>query len=289
MRKHNLNALRMFDAAARHLNFARAAGEQNLTQGAVAQQVRRLESDLGTKLFHRQARGLSLTQAGKDYHRPIARALEMIDEATRELQPASGIVRLSVTPSLAAKWLVPRLGAFTRDHPEIDIQVEASEEVTDLHAGTADIAIRQGRPPAGAGLRVERLAPLDLRAVCSRAYTDTARPIERLEDFATHPLIEDSHKHWSRLFAANGLAAPRRMLQFNQTALAMDAAANGQGVALAPALLLGPDLAQKTLIDIWRDARTDAGGFYVVVSDTARSGSARDAVVSWVLSEVQTP
>lgn len=281
-----MNALRMFDAAARHLNFRLAAEELNLTQGAVAQQVRRLEADLGLKLFNRKARGLELTAVGRNYHGPVGRALAIIAEATQKLRPENTRITLSVTPSLASKWLVPRLSDFTQAHPDIDVQTVASEGLADFQSDGVDISIRHGRPPFGKGLRVELLAPLDLCAVCSPGYAEKAAPINRFEDFAAHSLIQDSHDHWNALLESAGMRARPRMMRFNQTALAMDAAANGQGVALAPRLLLETELAQGKLTELWRDTRPDQSGFYVICPDRQESNRARDAVIDWVLSGV---
>ncbi len=275
----------MFDAAARHLNFRLAAEEINLTQGAVAQQVRRLEADLGVQLFDREARGLALTGVGREYHGSVRRALAIVDEATRKLQPDNTKVTLSVTPSFASKWLVPRLHKFTEVYPDIDIQTVASERLADFRSDGVEIAIRQGRPPFGEKLRVELLAQVELCAVCSPDYADRATPIRQFDDFADHPLIRDSHNHWDRLFEAAGIKARHRMMQFNQTALAMDAAANGQGIALAPRLLLSAELAEEKLVELWRDTRPDQSGFYVVCPDRPKPNPSRDAVIDWMLSE----
>lgn len=285
MRTPNLNAIRMFDAAARHLNFRLAAEELNLTQGAVAQQVRRLEADLGLKLFRRKARGLALTEVGRGYHAPVRRALAMIDEATRQLLPAGARVTLSVTPSLAAKWLVPRLGRLAERYPDLDLQVVASEGLADFLSDGVDIAIRQGRPPFGAGLRAEALAPLDLMAVCSPGFAANAGPVAGSGDLARHPLIQDGHRHWDRLLDDAGAQGRRRILQVNQTALAVDAAANGQGIALAPRLLVAADLEQGRLAEIWRDEGGHRGAFYVVSPEAARPDPAREAVIDWLLAE----
>ena len=117
----------MFDAAARHLNFRLAAEELHLTQGAVAQQVRRLEADLGLSLFHRKARGLALTEIGRGYHISVRRALAIIDDATHKLRPQNTLVTLSVTMALASRWLVPRLGAFSRSNPDIETKIVVTE------------------------------------------------------------------------------------------------------------------------------------------------------------------
>ena len=284
MRNPNLNSLKMFDAAARRLNFRLAANELNLTQGAVAQQVRRLESDLGVTLFYRKARGLDLTDAGQRYHMAISRALGIIDTATNELRPDNERVVLSVTPSFASKWLVPRLGNFAREHPEIEIETVASEALADLHSGEIDVAIRQGEKPINSKLLYTLLAPVELCAVCSSDYANGMDAIDRFEDFVAHPLIQDSHNHWDVLLQEAGLKAAQAMIRFNQTALAMDAAAQGRGIALAPRILLEDALVSGQLVELWRDTRDEQNGFYIVYPELPKPGSAIQLVIEWVLS-----
>lgn len=286
MRTPNLNALRMFDAAARHLNFRQAAEELSLTQGAVAQQVRRLEADLGLQLFHRKARGLALTEIGRGYHGPVGRALAIIDEATASLRPQGTRITLSVTPSFAAKWLVPRLGSFAKAHPEVDLQTMASERLADFQSDGVDLAVRLGRPPFERDMETTLLAPLNLCAICSPDYAATVAPLERFEDFADLRLIQDSHSFWKTLFDKTGTKARHRMMQFNQTALAMDAAANGQGIALAPRLLLDDAISKGSLVSLWQDESADQSGYYIVHPASRKTNAARDAVVDWILSEV---
>lgn len=285
MRMPNLNALRMFDAAARHLNFRLAAEELNLTQGAVAQQVRRLETDLGQRLFERKARGLALTETGRAYHGPVRRALAMIEEATQKLRPASTRITISVTPSFASKWLVPRLRGFTQSYPDIDLQTVASERLADFKSDSIDIAVRQGRPPFERGLTGVLLAPLDLCAVCSPDTAKQTGLVEHVADFATLRLVQDSHAYWETLLSDAGVQAQHRIMQLNQTALAMDAAANGQGIALAPRLLLEDEILKGSLAVLWQDKRADQSGYYVVHPATQRPNAARDSVIDWVLSE----
>lgn len=287
MHQANLNALRMFDAAARQLNFRLAAAELNLTQGAVAQQVRRLEADLGLQLFYREARGLALTEVGRSYHAPVRRALALIDEATQKLRPENTRITLSVTPSFASKWLVPRLATFARAHPDIEVQVVANEQLANFQSDGVDLAIRKGRAPFAEGLHVELLAPLELHAVCSPGFAAELGPIERLEDFTAQPLIQDGHNLWASLFEEAGLPARRRFTQFNQTALAMDAAAHGQGIALAPRLLLNAELEQGRLVELWQDGRANQGGYYVIYPSDRQANPARDALINWLLAEAR--
>jgi len=287
VRAPNLNALRMFDAAARHLNFRLAAEEMNLTQGAVAQQVRRLEADLGFSLFRRKARGLALTEVGRNYHVPVRRALAIIDDATRNLRPEATRITLSVTPSLASKWLVQRLGDFAGSNPEIEVKLEASEQLADFRSDGVDIAVRIGSPPFGRGLKFTLLAPLDLCAVSSPAYAAEVGGIGAIEDFAPHRLLQDGHRHWDGLLESVGAAPHRPVMQFNQTALAMEAAAHGRGIALAPRLLLGDDLAGGKLVELWQDSRETPEGYYVVFPNSRTANPARGTVVDWLLSQAK--
>ncbi|WP_035920252.1 LysR substrate-binding domain-containing protein [Leisingera aquimarina] len=278
MRLPNLNALRMFDAAARHLNFGRAAEELHLTQGAVAQQVRRLEADLGHKLFHRHARGLTLTDTGRSYHAPVQQALALIGDATDKLAPAVQRVTLSVPPSFASKWLVPRLPEFEAAHPDIDLRVVAEESLTNFKRDGIDIAIRQGSKPQDSRLNSALLSLVDLVAV---ARPDSALAQEEsleLADLAQHTLIQDGHRHWDLLLRQESLTATGRVLQFNQTALAMDAAVNGQGIALVPRIFLG----SQPLVVLWQAPRLEDQGFHVLWPSAK---SRAKAVVDWLLRQ----
>ncbi len=286
MRTPNLNSLKMFDAAARHLNFRLAAEELNVTQGAVAQQVRRLEEDLGAALFHREARGLSFTGRGREFHGPVRKALSLIEEATRKFAPDSSSLTLSVTPSFASKWLVPRLGRLAKSHPEFEVQVVASEELANFKSDGVDLAIRQGRLSAIPGFHVEKLGPMDLCAICSPAYAANIGPVGGLSDILDLQLIRDGHNLWEAVFEEAGLSSRPRMLRFNQIALAVDAAANGQGIALAPRLLIASELKQGKLTELWQEPGEGADGFYLVYPQSGKPNPALTALVDWILAEV---
>ena len=128
-----LNALKVFEAVTRHLNFRLAAEELGVTQGAVAQQIRGLESSIGLKLFDRLPRTLALTGAGAGYAVSVRQAFELLDEATRALRPEPDRLTLSVTPTFASRWMLPRLPAFTAAWPDIDLRVLASERLVQFH------------------------------------------------------------------------------------------------------------------------------------------------------------
>ena len=247
MRRPNLNRLAMFDAAARHLNFGLAANEQNVTQGAVAQQVRGLEADLQIKLFIRLPRGLALTDAGSRYHDAVSSALSIIDEATEKLKPSPPRITLSLPPSLAVKWLVPRLPGFQDQNPGLEIATLATERLADFRTDGIDLAIRLGTPPFP-GLESRFLCRVHLLPVCSPAYASQFKRIENLSDLYGSRLLEDGHSPWNRHLGRPGVRDRFKVLAFNHSSLAIEAAIDGQGIALVPELLVRQDLAQKRLV-----------------------------------------
>ncbi len=282
MRSPRLNAVRMFDAAARHLNFRRAAEDLNVTQGAVAQAVRGLEADLGVVLFRRLARGLALTEAGSAYHAEISRGLSIIDEAIRVLHPRSNTVSISVPPSFASKWLVPRLPDFAEAHPDIEVRIIATEAVADFNAQEIDVAVRQGRRPALRNADIHKLTPLQLCAFCSPDAKFLPRRLSHLKRLANQPLIQDSHRYWEQLLPKIGAKLPSQLLQFNQTALALDAAANGQGIAMAPSCLAERDVELGRLVEIWKEKTPSDLGLWLISPKTEPANSvARAVLVDW--------
>lgn len=281
-----LNALKAFEAAGRHLNFRVAAVEIGVTQGAVAQQVRNLERRLGVQLFTREPRGLSLTDEGRRYLQPLACAFEMIAEATEELQP-QGSVTISVTSSFAAKWLVPRLGAFAEANPDIPIKVDASDRLANFQSDGVDIAVRQGAPPFAPGLMAELLAPLDLIPVCSPALLAGRHPLRRPEDLVHQVLLQDAHGFWP-LFLQQVLGhTPRiRSMAFSLTALAIDAAANGQGVALASRIFVEEERAAGRLCCPFEAPLESDLGFYSLAPHNPRQAQRVARVRAWLQEQV---
>ncbi len=271
MRNPRLNHLKAFDASARHLNFRKAAEELHITQGAVAQSVRGLEEDLGVKLFRRLARGLALTERGKLYHTDIASGLSLIDQATRKLQAGARQLTVSVTPSFASKWLVPNLPHFFELNPGVEIRTIASEVVTDFQSDDVDLAIRIGPRPSDKSLRVAKLAEEDLCIVAGSALASQIGTSPEFEALRPHPLIQEGHRHWEGLMSFTRGCNPGVVMQFNQTALAIEAAANGQGLAVVPRLLARNELVSGRLVELLQLPVHDETGFWLVhpVSDPA--------------------
>src|SRR6202035_236243 len=195
-----LNALRSFDAAARHQSFTRAAEELCVTQGAVSHSVKTLETELGLQLFKRERNGLVITDAGRDYHAVVRDIFERLELGTDRLlqRERSGTITLSTSPDFAAKWLVSRLGRFAEAYPEIELKVSATMHHVDFAREDVDLAIRHG---AGnwVGLDAVNLCAEGLFPVCSPALLGSQRGIHSPEDVLRFPLLHlNDRRDWSR-------------------------------------------------------------------------------------------
>ncbi|WP_299886111.1 LysR substrate-binding domain-containing protein [uncultured Ruegeria sp.] len=277
-----LNALRAFEASARHLNFRLAAEELGVTQGAVAQQVRGLEARLGEQLFDRLPRGLNLTEAGRRFHSPLRRAFRLIEGAVDEFSPY-GQVTISVTPSFASKWLVPRLNDFTARHPDIQVQVDAREKLADFNRDGVDIAVRQSRKPLGKELQAVPLFSTEFMVVCS---PELAQRVTNASDLTRQVLLSDSHGLWPLFLERAGLQGKPRMMNFSQTSLAIDAAVSGQGLALANAALVASEIALGRLVCPLDQVLVDDLSFYVVTPQKPRQPDLVAKMRDWLISQV---
>ncbi|GAB5438891.1 LysR substrate-binding domain-containing protein [Falsiruegeria mediterranea] len=276
-----LNALRAFAAAGRHLNFRLAAEELGVTQGAVAQQVRGLEARLGVQLFDRVARGLELTRTGRAYLAPVSRAFALLEEATEGVGMQSRTLTISVTPSFASRWLVPRLGRLTDAHPDLDVRVDARPGLANFQSDGIDIAVRQGTPPFGPGLVAEPLFASSFIAVCSPRLKDIGEP----RDLRGHVLLHDSHGLWPLYLEQLGVSPGPRAISFNQTSLAIDAAVAGQGVALANAPLVADEIERGGLRQVFEVGLNADPGFYVVAPRHPRVPEPVRLMRAWLLAE----
>jgi len=287
-----LTAVRYFEAAARHLSFTKAAHELHVTHSAISHQIKALEEWLGVPLFRRLNRSLMLTEAGQAYARPVRESLEKLGEASRALRSReqTGTLTVSVMPSFAAKFLVPRLGAFRRAHPDIDVRISASERLVDFAREDVDIAVRSGRGN-WPGLRVDWLVRENLFPVCSPKLLSGPIPLKSPGDLLQHTLMHDSDwpdSMWQRWLGVAGVKADQRKpsLSFNYSNLMIQAAIDGLGVALAQEALVRDDLASGRLVKPFDIDMPSDYANYVVTPEAAAERPKVKAFREWLLAEI---
>ena len=288
-----LNALRAFEAAARHLSFTRAAEELHVTQAAVSHQVKSLEDYLGIKLFRRFNRSLLLTDEGQTYMPGLTKAFDILDDSTRRLakKEAGGPLTVSVLPSFAARWLVARLGHFRRSHPEVDLRIDPTADLADFTHGDVDVGIRYGKGDYP-GLHSDRLMEEDIFPVCSPTLLEGEHPLKHPEDLAYHTLLhDDGHGDWRTWLLANqvGNVEPTRGTVFTDSSMLVEAAKRGQGVALARSVLAADDIDAGSLIRPFGENSTPSEYAYYIVcpEDTANLPKIK-AFREWLLKEARS-
>lgn len=288
----SISAVRAFEAAARLLSFTRGAAELNITQSAVSHGVRDLEVRLGVSLFVREGKALSLSDAGRLYLPFAAEALARLragDRAVLDPQRKARILTVSVSPSFAAKWLVPRLGALSAAHPDLDLRISANPQHIDFVDGEIDVAVRHGNGDWPA-LHCVKLCDETLFPVCSANTPKQKRPASP-EDLRTCTLIHqgstDAWRSWLRSFDVDAAEALAHGPVLSEMSLVIDAAIAGQGVGLARSALASKDLAEGRLLRPMPHETPAAFGYWIVCpSDTA--ASAKIARFSdWALREAQ--
>jgi LysR family glycine cleavage system transcriptional activator len=283
-----LNALKAFEAAARSESFTRAAEELNVTQGAVSHQVKALEGILGVKLFNRERQRLVITEAGREYLAVVRDALDRIAVGTERLvqRQTSGVLTVSTSPDFAAKWLVNRLGRFAEAHPDIDLRVSATIQHVDFAREDVDLAVRHG-DGNWAGLNAVRLCSERLFPVCAPKLVSGRNRIRKAADLLKFPLLRlEDWKNWSRWFDAAGVTAtavPGPVL--NRASMLIDAAVDGQGIALARTALAAWDLINGRLIKPF-DVSLGLANTYWIVCPKATSALPKiTAFREWLLAE----
>jgi LysR family glycine cleavage system transcriptional activator len=289
-----LNALRAFVAAARHLSFSRAAEELFVTPAAVSQQVKLLEDHLGHVLFRRTNRALLLTDEGQALLPGLAEAFALMHHALASLETLddTGVLTVSMAPSFAAKWLVPRLESFQSLHPDIDVRVTASMNLVAFADDGVDCAIRYGLGQYP-GLVVDKLLDESVVPVCSPALRGTGAPTALLRDVAL--LHDDSPEQdascptwrmWLKAAGIDGVDAGRG-LHFNQASLVLEAAIAGRGAALAKVQLAGDDLRTGRLVRLFDISQPVAFGYYFVCPP-AKAAQRKVALFrDWILRETR--
>jgi LysR family glycine cleavage system transcriptional activator len=269
----SLNGLRAFEASARLMSFTHAAAELNVTQTAISHQIRRLEEQIGIKLFIRQNRALALTREAEDYLPSVRAAFEDLRRATARLlrTERDGRLTVSTTASLATKWLVSRVAAFQDANPGLEVRITTSTHLVDFRREEVDIAVRYGRGN-WPGLRAVWLMAERLFPVCAPGLLAGPEPLRQPADLAHHTLLHTmvSRDDWRLWLTAAGLPhtiAARRGLTFDQGFTAIQAAMEGLGVALGRQSLVEADIAAGRLVAPFDTELPQDAGYYVVMPE----------------------
>lgn len=303
-----LQSLRVFEAAARHLSFKRAAEELHVTPAAVSHQIKALEDYLGVTLFHRLTRALELTETGRAMLPKIQEGFECLAlavESTRRDSPRRSL-RVTLPPSFATRWLMPRLQAFAAAHPEIDLTITtrlATIDVSDpatlendlmpLREDRDDLEIRYGTGHYP-GLRADLIFPVDYVAICNPRFLTAKRPLRHPQDLRYHLLIHDdtipqrserpSWPEWLKSAGASEVDAERGP-RFANSGLALDAAKDGLGIALAPRPLIAREVAAGHLAIPFDVAMPSRYAYYVVTPQASAERPEIRQFRDWVLAE----
>lgn len=301
-----LHAIQYFDAAARHRSFTRAAEELHVTQGAVSQQIKGLEEQIGLPLFKRLPRGLALTEAGERLHRVSQRALRDLEAELRAIQPGTPDTTLVIraSPSFSMMWLMPRLSSFSRLHPQIAIRLRGElfgMSAARMQAEAIDVLILYGQPPAAGTPNLTPLMGEYLLPVASADYLARQPALREAADFAGHMLLHDDAPwegapafaewaEWLRAAAAPGTAdaaesAGRHGHQYNLSHLAVNAAQLGQGVAMARMSLIAEELARGQLVPAMQPPVRASAGYYLLTNPQAGTRGAIELFSAWLIGQ----
>ena len=285
----SLNALRAFEAAARHGSLSRAAAELHVTHSAVSHQIRALEAEIGVTLFRRIGRGVEANAVGRQLELALGDAFARIGQAVQRARQddRAGILSVSVEPSFAARWLVLRLARFRATYPEIDVRLSATSILADFGPGDVDVAIRHGRG-GWSGLHVERLMGARAYPVCSPALLAAGPPLARPADLRHHTLLhEESDRYWREWLAAAGAdeADASRGPRFDDGYLTLAAAEAGQGVALTDDALASGALADGRLVRLFDVQLATDQGYWLVCPPGSIDRPKIAAFRAWLLTE----
>ncbi len=286
-----LNALRAFEAAARHLSFTAASEELHVTQGAVSRHVKNLEERLGTQLFHRRPHGLELTDAASRYLPVVRDSFDRLAAATAELRrpQLASVLTVSASPNFASKWLIHRLGDFARDFPDLDLRVAAEQQHIDLSTSDVDIGIRHGEGQ-WRDLHVTKLVGERVYPVISPALLANGPPLDTPDDLRHHTLLRDlSSNDWPAWLTAAGAKGVdgAKGPYFNFTSMALDAAVAGQGVALARRALATHDVLAGRLVPLFDTELTSRRGYYIVCLPSRADEPKVVNFREWVLTQTR--
>lgn len=286
-----LNTLKAFESAAKNLSFTKAAEELHVTQAAISHQIKSLEDSLGVQLFRRLNRALLLTEEGQLLLPAVREALQILSNAVERLarHDASGPLTVSVLPSFATEWLVPRMSRFRQAHPEIELRVQATYEHVDFDRDDVDVALTfwiEQYP----NLASERLMTEELFPVCSpRLIKEGSHPLKTPEDLKYHTLLHDDMRtNWKMWLQAAGVTGvdPERGPRFDASYLVQQAAIEGQGVALGRSALVKDALKQGLLVRPFNLSLPGDYAYYFVCPKHAFDRPKVKAFREWLQKEV---
>lgn len=289
----SLNGLKVFECAARHMSFTKAASELNVTQTAVSHQVRRLEDELGIRLFHRFKERLELTASGHAYLQGVSLAFDQLRFSTEQVLEGCNNTTLTISTlaTFASKWLLPRLGSFRLAHPEIDIRVSTSTDFVDFVVGGADSAIRYGSGE-WKGLRADWLMADEIFPVCSPTLLTGNYPLTSLDNLTHHTLLQVSgvtRNDWSIWLEAVSLPAnltSGARLTFDLGLMAVQAAVDGHGVCIGRRAYVEEDLRAGRLIAPFGKSVTTDRAFYLVTPRDLANCAKVVALRTWLIDVI---
>jgi len=290
-----LNSLRAFEAVGRHLSFSKAAGELNVTPGAISQQVRGLEDFLEIKLFKRRNRSIVLTDSGQVFLPLLSDGFSRITEAVDSVRRSQGDEPLTITaaPSFTSKWLIPRLCKFQALHPEIDVRIDASSRLVDFVREDIDVGIRFGTGEIE-GLDSNYLFSFDLIPVCSPDLKHEGKAVHDLSDIRHHTLLhsqdtdfDPSFPDWAMWLATAGVddVDASRGIFFSQGEMVIEAAIEGQGIALCANVMVAGALESGRLIQPFETRLPVRLSFHLITTRQKSRGSKIGAFRQWILEE----
>jgi LysR family transcriptional regulator, glycine cleavage system transcriptional activator len=285
-----LNSLRVFESAARHLSFTRAADELFVTQAAVSHQIKVLEEFLGLQLFRRRNRSLLLTEEGQSYFLELKDIFSSLQEATHRVLERSdkGALTISLPPSFAIQWLVPRLTDFNQQQPDIDVRIKAVDKDEGSLIEDVDVAIYYGKGN-WSGLHADKLYQEFLIPLCSPLLLNS-KPLVILDDLAQHTLLHDSsRREWKQFVRENSLnnVNVNHGPIFSHSAMVLQAAVHGQGVALGNNVLAQPEIEAGRLVAPFDKVLMTDNAFYVVCHEKQADVGRIATFRNWMLKRAR--
>jgi LysR family transcriptional regulator, glycine cleavage system transcriptional activator len=291
----SLSGFKAFECAARHLSFTLAGEELFITQAAVSQQIKQLEGQLGFKLFYRMTRKLALTEDGERLATVVTKSLNDIKDTIEDIQleETSGSITISTIPSFAMRWMIPRLGNFRKIHPNIQLKIHADERMVDFKAHNIDLAIRYGTGNYP-NFHVTQMIREEIFPVCSPKLLKGDKPLKDVKDIYHHELLVDEVQKvlgdktdWAIWLESVGITDidTRKGTSFSNSIMAIQAATEGQGLAICRTSLVSDDLKAGRLVKPFKTKVKSKNAYYIVCLKERADKPRLRAVIDWLMQE----